>query len=185
MHAKVCYHLHFITYSRKLQPQVILFCCMCVAQYAICTEAYFHTRKGSSAVFKFDGVPWPCEPFLSLQTPQVSFWHLFDGPAVWEGHRTYCLNSLCSREMHRLANSVLIDSYSPPVSCDPPTSISNTLRKTACARHSPTFLWCCFWISSCLYSFSGTMRPLRVIWWRQYRHFTVSVVEGTSQYSHS
>lgn len=45
----------------------------------------------------------------------------------------------------------------------PPTSISNTLWKMAWARHSRTCLWWDLWINFCLYSLSGTIRPLLVI----------------------
>lgn len=43
------------------------------------------------------------------------------------------------------------------------TSISSTLWKIACARHSLTCLWWALWISFSLYSLSGTIRPLLVI----------------------
>lgn len=51
-------------------------------------------------------VPWSYVLFLSLQTPPVSFWSLFDGHAVWEGHKTNDLNLLCKQRC-RLADSDL------------------------------------------------------------------------------
>lgn len=51
-------------------------------------------------------VPWSYALFPSLQTPPVSFWSLFDGHAVWEGHRTNKHHLLC-KEKHRLADRVL------------------------------------------------------------------------------
>lgn len=47
-------------------------------------------------------VLWSYAPFPSLQTPPVSFWSLFGGHAVWEGHRTH-LNRLLFKHEHRFA----------------------------------------------------------------------------------
>lgn len=81
------------------------------------------------------------------------------------GHRRNYHHLIC-RARHRLADSVLTV-FVPPVHRVPPTSISSTLWKMAWARHSRTCLWWALCISLCLYSFSGTIRPLRVIWWQQ------------------
>lgn len=80
----------------------------------ICKKAVSHefANEAAKQCLHVNEVPWSYALFLSLQTPPVSFWSLFDGRAVWEGHTTNNFHLLC-KQRPKLADGELTV-FSPP-----------------------------------------------------------------------